>query len=188
MKNLRKGWAVCSLENMRGCVTWQVKAKFSIILGVERYVSILIFLHRRTLDLCVSVSLIFSWLLILTSATYFLIFHSVNLLDYNIFIKKLPNIYLWFVPHTPFFQTCYYCVITFVFLSPHIIFLSQSVLSAGSPGSEESLSLCGSRICHEISHSWFGLVIGARDWTEEWISEGFATCLEDIIWAQAQQV
>ncbi|XP_039477253.1 aminopeptidase O isoform X3 [Oreochromis aureus] len=72
--------------------------------------------------------------------------------------------------------------------SPHIIFLSQSVLSAGSPGSEESLSLCGSRICHEISHSWFGLVIGARDWTEEWISEGFATCLEDIIWAQAQQL
>uniref|UniRef100_A0A669CAL8 Aminopeptidase O (putative) n=1 Tax=Oreochromis niloticus TaxID=8128 RepID=A0A669CAL8_ORENI len=72
--------------------------------------------------------------------------------------------------------------------SPHIIFLSQSVLSDGSPGSEESLSLCGSRICHEISHSWFGLVIGARDWTEEWISEGFATCLEDIIWAQAQQL
>ncbi|XP_042344210.1 aminopeptidase O isoform X2 [Plectropomus leopardus] len=73
--------------------------------------------------------------------------------------------------------------------SPHIIFLSQSVLCAGSPGSvENSLSLCGSRICHEIAHSWFGLVIGARDWTEEWISEGFATYLEDIIWAQAQQL
>ncbi|XP_030593451.1 aminopeptidase O [Archocentrus centrarchus] len=73
--------------------------------------------------------------------------------------------------------------------SPHIIFLSQSVLYAGSPGlKESSLSLCGSRICHEIAHSWFGLVIGARDWTEEWISEGFATCLEDIIWAQAQQL
>ncbi|XP_069034312.1 aminopeptidase O [Embiotoca jacksoni] len=73
--------------------------------------------------------------------------------------------------------------------SPHIIFLSQSVLYAGSPGSgESSLSLCGSRICHEIAHSWFGLVIGARDWTEEWISEGFATCLEDIIWARAQQL
>lgn len=43
-------------------------------------------------------------------------------------------------------------------------------------------------MCHEIAHSWFGLVIGARDWTEEWISEGFATYLEDIIWAQAQQV
>ncbi|XP_047447587.1 aminopeptidase O isoform X2 [Mugil cephalus] len=73
--------------------------------------------------------------------------------------------------------------------SPHIIFLSQSVLRAGSPGSEGGdLSLCGSRICHEIAHSWFGLVIGARDWTEEWISEGFATCLEDIIWARAQQL
>ncbi|XP_034548526.1 aminopeptidase O isoform X2 [Notolabrus celidotus] len=72
--------------------------------------------------------------------------------------------------------------------SPHIIFLSQSVLGTGSPGSgENSLSLCGSRICHEIAHSWFGLVIGARDWTEEWISEGFATYLEDIIWAQAQK-
>lgn len=43
-------------------------------------------------------------------------------------------------------------------------------------------------MCHEIAHSWFGLVIGAKDWTEEWISEGFATYLEDIIWAQAQQV
>ncbi|KAI4820503.1 hypothetical protein KUCAC02_028480 [Chaenocephalus aceratus] len=74
-------------------------------------------------------------------------------------------------------------------VGPHIIFLSQSVLCAGSPGTEEkSLSLCGSRICHEIAHSWFGLVIGARDWTEEWISEGFATYLEDIIWAQAQKL
>ncbi|XP_024130867.1 aminopeptidase O isoform X2 [Oryzias melastigma] len=72
--------------------------------------------------------------------------------------------------------------------SPHIVFLSQSVLDAGSPSSaESSLSLCGSRICHEIAHSWFGLVIGARDWTEEWISEGFATCLEDTIWAQTQK-
>ncbi|CAJ1069003.1 aminopeptidase O isoform X2 [Xyrichtys novacula] len=73
--------------------------------------------------------------------------------------------------------------------SPHIIFLSQSVLGTGRPGSEKnSFSLSGSRICHEIAHSWFGLVIGARDWTEEWISEGFATYLEDIIWAKAQQL
>ncbi|XP_030273983.1 aminopeptidase O isoform X1 [Sparus aurata] len=73
--------------------------------------------------------------------------------------------------------------------SPHIIFLSQCVLYAGSSGpGENSLSLCGSRMCHEIAHSWFGLVIGAKDWTEEWISEGFATYLEDIIWAQAQQL
>uniref|UniRef100_A0A3B3TVE7 Peptidase M1 membrane alanine aminopeptidase domain-containing protein n=1 Tax=Poecilia latipinna TaxID=48699 RepID=A0A3B3TVE7_9TELE len=76
-----------------------------------------------------------------------------------------------------------------VFCSPHIIFLSQSVLCKECPGSGlNRLTLSGSRICHEIAHSWFGLVIGARDWTEEWISEGFATFLEDIIWAQAQQV
>ncbi|KAK5614592.1 hypothetical protein CRENBAI_016017 [Crenichthys baileyi] len=73
--------------------------------------------------------------------------------------------------------------------SPHIIFLSQSVLSKEFPATQlNRLSLSGSRICHEIAHSWFGLVIGARDWTEEWISEGFATFLEDIIWAQAQQL
>ncbi|XP_061756529.1 aminopeptidase O isoform X1 [Nerophis ophidion] len=73
--------------------------------------------------------------------------------------------------------------------SPHIIFLSQSVLHVGiSSSGVNSQSLCGSRLCHEIAHSWFGLVIGAKDWTEEWISEGFATYLEDIIWAQAQQL
>eukprot|EP00063_Salmo_salar_P051690 XP_014026525.1 PREDICTED: aminopeptidase O isoform X3 [Salmo salar] len=80
--------------------------------------------------------------------------------------------------------------------SPHIIFLSQSVLcgeregdgARDGVGGERDLSLCGSRLCHELSHSWFGLAIGARDWTEEWISEGFATYLEDIIWARAQQL
>lgn len=63
------------------------------------------------------------------------------------------------------------------------------MLRAGSSGSarKNELSLCGSRICHEIAHAWFGLVIGAKDWTEEWISEGFATYLEDIIWAEAQK-
>ncbi|XP_074923328.1 aminopeptidase O isoform X2 [Chelonoidis abingdonii] len=65
--------------------------------------------------------------------------------------------------------------------SPHIIFLSQSVLTGGS-------QLCGTRLCHEIAHAWFGLAIGARDWTEEWISEGFATYLEDVFWAVAQQL
>ncbi|NXO14451.1 AMPO Aminopeptidase, partial [Oriolus oriolus] len=65
--------------------------------------------------------------------------------------------------------------------SPHIIFLSQSVLPGGS-------QLCGTRLCHEIAHAWFGLAIGARDWTEEWISEGFATFLEDLFWARAQQL
>ncbi|XP_031214171.1 aminopeptidase O isoform X3 [Mastomys coucha] len=65
--------------------------------------------------------------------------------------------------------------------SPHIIFLSQSTLSGTS-------HLCGTRLCHEIAHSWFGLAIGARDWTEEWLSEGFATHLEDVFWAEAQQL
>ncbi|XP_062854997.1 aminopeptidase O [Trichomycterus rosablanca] len=65
--------------------------------------------------------------------------------------------------------------------SPHIIFLSQSVLAGEK-------SLCGARLCHEIAHSWFGLAIGARDWTEEWISEGFATYFEDVFWAKVQQL
>uniref|UniRef100_A0A8C3XKC6 Aminopeptidase O n=1 Tax=Chelydra serpentina TaxID=8475 RepID=A0A8C3XKC6_CHESE len=65
--------------------------------------------------------------------------------------------------------------------SPHIIFLSQSVLTGGN-------HLCGTRLCHEIAHAWFGLAIGAHDWTEEWISEGFATYLEDVFWAVAQQL
>uniref|UniRef100_A0A8C0ETD3 Aminopeptidase O (putative) n=1 Tax=Bubo bubo TaxID=30461 RepID=A0A8C0ETD3_BUBBB len=65
--------------------------------------------------------------------------------------------------------------------SPHIIFLSQSVLPGGG-------HLCGTRLCHEIAHAWFGLAIGACDWTEEWLSEGFATFLEDIFWAKAQQL
>ncbi|XP_004643852.1 aminopeptidase O [Octodon degus] len=65
--------------------------------------------------------------------------------------------------------------------SPHIIFLSQSTLTGRS-------HLCGSRLCHEIAHAWFGLAIGARDWTEEWLSEGFATHLEDVFWAEVQQL
>uniref|UniRef100_A0A8C2W9Z5 Peptidase M1 membrane alanine aminopeptidase domain-containing protein n=1 Tax=Chinchilla lanigera TaxID=34839 RepID=A0A8C2W9Z5_CHILA len=65
--------------------------------------------------------------------------------------------------------------------SPHIIFLSQSTLTGRS-------HLCGTRLCHEIAHAWFGLAIGARDWTEEWLSEGFATHLEDVFWAEAQQL
>ncbi|KAM5331686.1 aminopeptidase O isoform 2-T5 [Glossophaga mutica] len=65
--------------------------------------------------------------------------------------------------------------------SPHIVFLSQSALTGGS-------HLCGIRLCHEIAHAWFGLAIGARDWTEEWLSEGFATHLEDVFWAKAQKL
>ncbi|XP_077981271.1 aminopeptidase O-like [Glandiceps talaboti] len=63
--------------------------------------------------------------------------------------------------------------------SPSIIFLSQSLLSGDH-------SMC-IRLAHEISHSWFGLIIGARDWTEEWLSEGFATYMEDLIQAEAKQ-
>uniref|UniRef100_A0A8C5BTU5 Aminopeptidase O (putative) n=1 Tax=Gadus morhua TaxID=8049 RepID=A0A8C5BTU5_GADMO len=75
--------------------------------------------------------------------------------------------------------------------SPHIIFLSQSVLDvagADPAGGVADRSVLGSRLCHELAHSWFGLAIGARDWTEEWISEGFATYLEDVIWAKAQEL
>lgn len=61
------------------------------------------------------------------------------------------------------------------------MFLSQSVLTG-------ERNLCGARLCHEIAHSWFGLAIGARDWTEEWISEGFATYLEDAFWNHVQKV
>ncbi len=58
--------------------------------------------------------------------------------------------------------------------------LSQSILAGDG-------SAC-IRIAHELSHSWFGLLIGAKDWTEEWLSEGFATYLEDSIHAQAMGV
>ena len=44
------------------------------------------------------------------------------------------------------------------------------------------------RLGHELSHSWFGLLIGAKDWTEEWLSEGFATYMEDAIHAATMLV
>ena len=44
------------------------------------------------------------------------------------------------------------------------------------------------RLSHEISHSWFGLVIGALDWTEEWLSEGFATFSEDYIHEKTMEI
>ena len=41
------------------------------------------------------------------------------------------------------------------------------------------------KISHEISHAWFGIIIGSLDWTEAWISEGFATFLEGFIHDEA---
>ena len=52
--------------------------------------------------------------------------------------------------------------------SPNLMFVSRSVFS-GAAGTALTAMLV--RISHEISHSWFGLVIGALDWTEEWLSE-----------------
>ncbi|KAK3699893.1 hypothetical protein QZH41_016548 [Actinostola sp. cb2023] len=63
--------------------------------------------------------------------------------------------------------------------SPNLAFLSQSILS-----SDSSLRL---RVAHEVTHAWFGLLIGAKDWTEEWLSEGFATYLEDTVQSRAEK-
>ena len=62
--------------------------------------------------------------------------------------------------------------------SPNLTFLSPSILCG-----DQSMS---TRIAHEISHAWFGLLVGAEDWTEEWLSEGFATYIEDRILAHAK--
>ena len=35
------------------------------------------------------------------------------------------------------------------------------------------------RLAHEVSHAWFGLVVGAKDWTEEWLSEVRFTFLNE---------
>ena len=48
--------------------------------------------------------------------------------------------------------------------SPSLMFVSQSLILGEDTGMDI-------RIAHEISHNWFGLVIGALDWTEEWLSE-----------------
>ena len=54
--------------------------------------------------------------------------------------------------------------------SPSLILLSPTVLY----GSARMLE----RLSHEVSHSWFGVSIGPKNWEEEWISEGFSTFME----------
>jgi len=61
--------------------------------------------------------------------------------------------------------------------SPSLIFLSPSLL-AGDP----ALLI---KLAHEIGHAWFGLHILSLDWAETWLTEGFATFLEDLIFAEA---
>ena len=56
------------------------------------------------------------------------------------------------------------------FASPGLVLISPTILYGRSPMLE--------RVAHEIIHSWFGIVIGPKNWNEEWISEGFATFLE----------
>jgi len=65
------------------------------------------------------------------------------------------------------------------FCSPNLVFLSQSVLSG-----DASMRV---RLAHEISHAWFGLLVGAKDWSEEWLSEGFATFMEEKIQSRAEK-
>ena len=64
--------------------------------------------------------------------------------------------------------------------SPNLVFLSQSLLSG-----DASMRV---RLAHEISHAWFGLLIGTKDWSEEWLSEGFATFIEEKIQSRAEKV
>ncbi|CAL1546848.1 unnamed protein product [Lymnaea stagnalis] len=57
--------------------------------------------------------------------------------------------------------------------SPHLILLSQSVLCP-----DMSMLL---RLAHELCHTWFGILTGPCDWTEEWLTEGVCCYLEDIV-------
>lgn len=66
------------------------------------------------------------------------------------------------------------------FFSPSVLYISQSLLHS-------DLSMFY-RLAHEVCHTWFGIVIGPLDWTEEWLTEGFCTYLEDIIHTRVLKV
>ncbi len=40
-------------------------------------------------------------------------------------------------------------------------------------------------VSHELLHSWFGIIIGNSDWSEDWLSEGLATFYEDLVHSAA---
>ena len=61
--------------------------------------------------------------------------------------------------------------------SPSLIFLSPSLLAG-----DTALLI---KLAHEIAHAWFGLQLLSLDWAETWLTEGFATFFEDMIFAEA---
>ncbi|KAH3756405.1 Aminopeptidase O [Pelomyxa schiedti] len=64
--------------------------------------------------------------------------------------------------------------------NPYLAFFSQSLCSKDRG--------MRNRVAHEIAHLYFGLLIGPRDWNEEWLSEGFATYMEDRIVYKAEGI
>ncbi|GFS00747.1 aminopeptidase O [Elysia marginata] len=69
-------------------------------------------------------------------------------------------------------------------MSPHLMFLSQSILVQESSEAEGGMLY---RVAHELCHTWFGVLSGPRDWTEEWLTEGICCYLEDVVHATALQ-
>ncbi|XP_014665806.1 PREDICTED: aminopeptidase O-like isoform X2 [Priapulus caudatus] len=65
------------------------------------------------------------------------------------------------------------CFASLGMASPNLLLISHTLLAPDG-------SMC-IRIAHEVCHAWFGLLLGAQDWTEEWLSEGFATFSEDHV-------
>ena len=112
------------------------------------------------------------WLSFVTAQAWLAVFcYSPGLLK----VVAVPA--CWFVSpslllsYSPDLLVCY---------SPSLLFLSQSLLCP-----DGSMRV---RVAHELCHTWFGIVIGPLDWTEEWLTEGFCTYLEDLLHAQVLQV